>query len=99
MNAETHVEMSLRLGDTAAAVTLAFLFYPMTIAPIGVASNGGVLGLGSLIVASFCAWRALALNLRSAWLRRLLHIPLAAFITYMAIQDAFVQLVWWWLGS
>lgn len=99
MKVEAHKEQSLRLGDTVAAAGIAFLFYPMTIAPIGTASNGGVLGFGSLVVASFFAWRAFALNMRSPWLRRLLHLPLAALLSFMAIHDAFAQCVaGWWLG-
>ncbi len=98
MEVEAHMEQSLRLGDTAAAAGIAFLFYPTTIAAIGIYSNGGVLGFGSLVIASLFAWRALVLNMRSSWLRRLLQLPLAALVTFMAILDAYAQSVtrWWW---
>lgn len=36
---------------TIAAIVITLVFYPMTVAPIGPASNGGLLGLGALIVA------------------------------------------------
>jgi hypothetical protein len=68
----------------------------MTIAPIGWASNGGLLGLGSLVAASIFSWRAFALNYGSPWLRRLLQGPLAAGITYLAIREAFVQCLCGW---
>jgi hypothetical protein len=42
-------ESSRHLAATVAAVMLAYLFYPMTIVPVGDTSNGGILGLGSLV--------------------------------------------------
>jgi hypothetical protein len=87
---------SRRLADTALAVGIAVLFYPLTIAPTGVGSNGGVLGFSSLVAASFFAWRALALNEGSPWLRRLLQVPLAAGVTYLAIREAFVRCIVGW---
>lgn len=85
------------LGLTAGAAAIAFLFYPMTIAPTGNLSNGGVLGFGSLVVASVLAWRAFTLS-KSPWLRRLVQLPLTALISYMAIKDALCQCCshWWW---
>ena len=99
METQAHKEQSLRIGDTAAAVGIAFLFYPLTIAPIGPASNGGALGLGSLVIALLLAWRAFALNMKSPWVRRLVHLPLAAVVTFMVIHDAYAQFVsgrWLW---
>jgi hypothetical protein len=99
MTVEVHNKSSRRLMDTAVAVGLVVIFYPMTIAPIGWASNGGLLGLGSLTVASHFSWRAFVLNCRSPWLRRLLQAPLAASITYLAIREAFVQSLVGWSHS
>ena len=84
---------SCRLGDTVAAVLLALVLYPMSIAPTGVSSNGGLIGICSLVAAAFFSWRAFHLNRRSSWLRRLLQLPLAAILTYLAIREAFVQIV------
>ncbi len=91
MNSTIDTTSSSRFGDTVAAVLLAFLFYPMSIAPTGVFSNGGLIGICSLVAAAFFSWRAFLLNRRSSWLRRLLQLPLAALLTYLAIREAFVQ--------
>lgn len=90
---------SRHLGATAVAVAITVVFYPMTIAPIGAASNGGVIGFTSLVVASGLSWWAFALNKGSPWVRRLIQLPVTALVTYMAIQDAYAQCVaGGWLG-
>ena len=79
-------------------MAIALLFYPMTIAGIGSASNGGVIGLGSLVIASALSWRAFSLNKTDRWVRRLVQLPVTALVTFMAIHDAYCQCVagWWW---
>ena len=91
-------ESSRHLSATVAAIGIAMVFYPMTIAGIGSASNGGILGFGSLVIASGLSWWAFALNRKSPWLRRLLQLPITALVTFMAIHDAYGQSVagWWW---
>ncbi len=77
--------------STVAAAVIAFLFYPMTVAPLGGASNGGALGLTALTISLVLSWRAFALNRVSPWLRRLIQLPIAALVTYLAIADALTQ--------
>jgi hypothetical protein len=88
---------SLYMGTTAGAIAIVFLFYPWTIYPIGASSNGGALGFGSLIAASGLSWWAFTSNSRSPWLRRLVQLPVTAFVIFMAIYDAYAQWVagWW----
>ena len=78
-------------GSTIAAAAIVLLFYPMTIAPVGALSNGGALGLGSLVIAAGFAWRAFMLNRVDRWLRRYVQLPITACVTYMAIADAIAQ--------
>ena len=91
-------ESSRHLTTTCAAIAIAFLFYPMTIAAIGVAANGGILGFGSLVIASCLSWWSFALNRKFLWFRRSIQLPITALITFMAIHDAYCQSVagWWW---
>jgi hypothetical protein len=84
---------SCRLRDTVAAVLLAFALYPKSIAPTGASSNGGLIGICSLVAAAFFSWRAFHLNRRSSWLRGLLQLPLVAVLSHLAIREAFVQFV------
>lgn len=93
MNPGSESDSSRRLADTALSVVFAFLLYPMTVVPTGDRSNGGVIGFSLVVIASFYAWRALILNDRSPWLRRLFQLPLAALVTFTAIHEAFVQCV------
>jgi hypothetical protein len=79
------------LGGTVGALTIAFVFYPVTVAGIGTFSNGGVLGLSSLVIASVLAWRSFALNKEFHWIRRLFQLPVTAIVTFMASWDAFCQ--------
>ena len=88
-------KVRISFGSTAAVVVLAFLFYPMTLAPLGNDTNGGTLGLGSLVVASALAWRAFLFNTINPWLRRLVQIPLTAIVTYMVIAEVVVQYRHW----
>jgi len=78
-------------GSTVLAAILAFLFYPTTLAPLGSHTNGGALGLAALVIASALAWYALLFNRRDRWLWWCVQLPLAAFITCMAIAEALVQ--------
>lgn len=91
-------ESSSHLVATVAAVAIAVVFYPMTIAPKGATANGGFLGLTSLVLASTLSWRAFALNSKSPWIRRLIQLPVTALVSFMAIHDAYCQHVggWWW---
>jgi len=79
------------LVPTIVALGLAFIFYPMTLVPLGNATNGGILGLVSLIIASGLAWYAFTLNTINPWLRRLFQLPLAAIITQLLIDEVVVQ--------
>ena len=45
-------EPSRHLTATLVSVVILALFYPMTIAPTGTLSNGGVIGFGSLVIAA-----------------------------------------------
>jgi hypothetical protein len=97
MNEE--ITQSRHLGATAGALAIALVFYPMTIAPTGAAFNGGILGLGSLIIASGLSWWAFAINTGSPWVRRLIQLPVTVLVTFMTIHDAYCQCVaGWWLG-
>jgi len=87
------ISQSKHLGITAGSIAIALLFYPMTITPIGAASNGGILGLSSLVIASALSWRAFALNRISPRMRRLIQLPVTALVTFMAIHDAYCQYV------
>jgi hypothetical protein len=92
------VRQSRHLGATVGALAIALAFYPLTIAPIGPASNGGILGFGSLVIASFLSWWAFARNTSAPWIRRLFQLPVTVLVTFMAIHDAYCQCVagWWW---
>jgi hypothetical protein len=91
-------EESYFLGSTLLALAIICVFYPMTIAPMGGLSNGGALGLGSLVIASALAWRAFIFNRDSRWLRRFVQLPLTAMATYLAIAEAVAQYrSWHWL--
>ena len=79
------------LRSTIAAAVVAFLVYPMTVAPLGGLSNGGAAGLFLLVVAAGLAWRGLILNTVDARLRRCVQVPLTAIITYLVIADAVAQ--------
>ena len=98
MNAQS--QESSHLEMTIGAAVLAFVFYPMTIAPIGALSNGGALGIVSLVGASIMAWYAFAANRVNRPLRLTVQLPLTAAVTYMAIADAVAQYRsghWLWL--
>ncbi len=90
---------SYHFAATAAAVAIALVFYPMTIAPTGATANGGLLGFLSLVIASGFSWVAFASNRKSAWVRTLIQLPVTALVTFMAIHDAYCQSVsGWWRG-
>jgi hypothetical protein len=87
------------LRSTIGAVLILVFFYPMTVAGIGTFSNGGFLGLSSLVIASWLAWRSFALNTTFTGLRRFVQLPVTAFITFMAFWDGFCQYMSGnWLG-
>jgi len=93
-------QKSSRVGLTAVAAALAFGFYPMTIAPTVNLSNGGALGIASLVGASVCAWYAFACNRVDSKLRVTVQLPLTALVTYMTIAEAVTQYRsghWLWL--
>jgi hypothetical protein len=79
-----------------AAITLCF--YPGTVAAMGPASNGGILGLGSLVIAAGFAWVGFLWNNPNRTDRWILQLPIAGFITYVAFGDALTQFRygWWW---
>ena len=85
------------LGGTFTACVFV-AFYPATVAPTGFFSNGGLLGLASLLCASALAWTSFAINTDSHWIRRLVQLPITALVTFMVIWDAMCQVVtgWWW---
>lgn len=85
-------QSALHLGETAAAVIITFL-YPLTLAPIGIYSNGGILGLGALIAASYFAWKGFALNRKSTVFRVLIQLPVTALVSFVLISDAYAQFV------
>ena len=79
------------LGSTFAAAGIVFVFYPMILASLGNHTNGGALGLGSLLIASVLSWRAFLCNRKTPWMRRLVQMPLTAFLTYLVIAEAVAQ--------
>src|SRR5262245_23946655 len=79
------------LGLTGVAATLAFVFYPMTLAPLGPWTNGGVLGIGSLLLATIAAWSGFGLNKSRPVARIAVQLPITALITFMAIREAVIQ--------
>jgi hypothetical protein len=88
-------------GLTWAAAILAFVFYPMTLAPVGSFTNGGALGLISILLALCLAWLALGLNTANSRLWMALQIPITALITYLAISESAIQFMlgperWLW---
>lgn len=86
-------QSSLHLGETVAAVFITTFLYPMTLAPMGIYSNGGILGLGALIAASCFAWKGFALNRKSTAFRVLIQLPVTALVTFVLISDAYAQFV------
>ena len=82
---------SNHLAATIAAIVILLIFYPMTIAPVGPYSNGGLLGLGSLLIASGLSWSAFTRNRRARWIRRLIQLPVTAFATVVTIHDGICQ--------
>jgi hypothetical protein len=95
----TKGEASSYLVTTLAAVAIAGVFYPMTIAPTGAAANGGFLGLTFLLLASALSWWAFARNSKAPWIRRLIQLPVTAMVSFMTIHDAYCQHVGgWWRG-
>jgi len=71
--------------------SIVFVFYPMILASLGNHTNGGALGLGSLLIASVLSWRAFLCNRKTPWMRRLVQMPLTAFLTYLVIAEAVAQ--------
>lgn len=82
-------------GSTVVAVELAFCFYPLTLMSLGNDTNGGWLGLASLLLATIVAWRAFICNRINPWLRRLVQMPLTSVVTYMLIREVVVQCRHW----
>lgn len=84
---------------TVASLGILLVFYPMTIAPIGPLSNGGVLGFSSLVLAATFAWIAFVRQRSKVLLRWLVNMPIAAVATWTAMWDCFAQCrSGWWLG-
>jgi hypothetical protein len=86
------------LAFTVGALGIVFLLYPATVAGIGPASNGGILGLGFLVIASSLSWWAFSHNRVDPWMRRIVQLPVTAVVTFLAMRDAFCQSIagWWW---
>lgn len=76
---------------TVISLGILLVFYPMTIAPTGPLSNGGILGLGSLILAATFAWAAFIRQRSMSLLRWLVNMPIAAMVTWTAIWDGLAQ--------
>lgn len=92
MTVKPESQSALHLGETVAAAIIAFL-YPTPLAPMGIYSNGGILGLGALIAASCFAWKGFALNRKSTVVRVLIQLPVTAAVTFVLISDAYAQFV------
>jgi hypothetical protein len=84
------------------ATIAAFVLYPMSLAPAGPATNGGLIGIVSILCAVLFSWLAFALNTSHPRLRIAVQLPLTALITYLAINEAVTQYLlgpehWLWL--
>ena len=90
-----HAEkMESNYGEsTVLAATLVLIVYPMTIAPIGTLSNGGTIGLLTLLCALALSWRAPFFNRTHLRTRLLVQLPLAAITSFLVIADAYKQFV------
>lgn len=89
------------LGLTAADAIWAFLFYPLTLAPLGPSTNGGALGLLSIFLALGFSWAAFSLNRSHPVVRMAIQLPVTACITFGAIYEAVTQYMlgpelWFW---
>jgi hypothetical protein len=78
MNADTRAP---EVGGLVAVSLVILVFYPMTIAPTGPLSNGGILGFSALLVAMACSWTAFVRGRQRAVFRWLVLLPIAALIT------------------
>jgi len=84
---------------TVMSLGILLVFYPMTIAPIGPLSNGGILGFTSLVVAATFAWVAFIRQRSKVLLRWLENLPIAVVVTWAAMRDGLAQCrSGWWLG-
>ena len=84
---------------TTVSLVILLVFYPMTIAPIGTYSNGGILGLSSLLVAAFCSWAAFIRGRERPVVRWILLLPIAIVVTWAAVWDGVAQHhSGWWRG-
>jgi hypothetical protein len=73
----------------------------MTVAPVGPSSNGGVLGLLSILLALSLTWLAFGLNRSHPRVRMALQLPITAFITFGEIRECVTQYMlgpehWFW---
>ena len=85
--------------STFVAVEIAVFMYPATVAAMGPASNGGILGLGLLVIAAGFAWGGFLQNAPKRIDRWILQLPIAAGITYVAVGDVVAQMHHgWWRG-
>ena len=91
MSTETKSSASWSLSFWSIAIFL--VFYPMTVAPTGALSNGGVIGFSSLVIAAFLAWVAFVRERARPLNRWLIHMPIAALVTYFAVSDGLAQLI------
>ncbi len=76
---------------TFVSLTILLVFYPMTVAPMGPLSNGGILGFTLLMVAGFCSWTACIRCRGNPNLRWYVLLPIAALITWFAAWDGLAQ--------
>jgi predicted membrane-bound spermidine synthase len=88
----------MRLADENSWISLsylgaifAFLLYPLFLAPLGPATNGGALGLIVILLAAGFTWTAFALNRSHPKARMAIQLPMTALITFMAIKEAVTQ--------
>ena len=73
------------------SLLIILVFYPMTIAPAGPLANGGILGFGSLVVATICSWTAFIRSRSVPLFHWLLHLPIAVAATWIAVWDGLAQ--------
>jgi hypothetical protein len=88
-----HVHMTL------ISIIIVIWVYPMTIAPMGPTSNGGLLGLIFLSFSVGLSWWAFTINIKQNFFRRIIQLPLVAVTSFLTIQDLYRQYIsGWWLG-
>ena len=81
------------LGATVAAVLIVAMFYPLTRVPSFPETHGGPLGLAGLVIGAGLSWWAFTVNRSSPWRRRLIQLPITAWLSYWAVAEVYLQYV------